>query len=188
MPKKFSHHFQEGFSKHARKIYRSCQEGGFCVCLFLGFFLVGPKKIMPERFFRSCHLKGFSNDARKIFQIMSRRDFQMIPERFFRSVKKGFSNYARKISQIMSRRGFQTMPETFFRSSQEKVFQIMPERFFQIMSRRVFQIMPERFFRSSQRRGFQIMPERFFRSSEESSNKLVKSADIMCMMEQILES
>jgi hypothetical protein len=38
----------------------------FCLCFFLG-----PKEIMPERFFRSCHLKGFSSDPRKIFQIMS---------------------------------------------------------------------------------------------------------------------
>ncbi len=155
MPKKFSHHFKEGFSKHARKISDHVTWRGF--------------QMMPER---SCQ-EGFFKWSQKDFS-----DY----------VKKGFSNYARKISQIMSRRGFSNYARNIFQIKSRKGFQIVPERFFQIMSRRVFQIMPERFFRSSQRRGFQIMPERFFRSSEESSDKLVKSADLMCMMEQILVS
>jgi hypothetical protein len=89
----------------------------------------------------------------------------------------------------MSRWVFQIMPETFFQIESRKVFQIMPERFFQIMSRRVFFKLCQRDFSDQVKEGgFQIMPERFFRSSQESSNKLAKSADIMCMMEQILES
>ncbi len=64
-------------------------------------------QVIPERFFRSCHFKGFSNDPRKISQIMSRWVFQIMPETFF---------------QIESRKVFQIMPERFFQIMSRRVF------------------------------------------------------------------
>jgi len=86
---------QGGFFKACQKYFRSCQEGGFCVCLFLVFFLFvffcWPQKNYARKIFQIMSLEGFfSNDARKVFQIMSRRVFQMIPARFFRSCQEGF--------------------------------------------------------------------------------------------------
>ncbi len=120
-------------------------------------------------------LEGFFKWSQKDFSDhVTLRVFQMIPERFLRSCQDGFFKLCQK-------HFFRSSQERFFKSCQRDFFRSCQEGFFSNYAREIFQI-------KSKKGGFQIMPERFFRSSEESSNKLAKSADIMCMMEQILES
>jgi hypothetical protein len=141
---------------------------------FLFVFFSWPQKNYARKIFQIMSLEGFFKRSQKDFSDHVKKGFfQIMPERFLRSCQEGFFKLCQKHFSDRVKKGFSNHAREIFSDHVKKGF---------------FQIMPERFFRSSQRRGFQIVPERFFRSSEESSNKLVKSADIMCMMEQILES
>lgn len=141
MPKKFSHHFQEGFSKHARKISDHVKK---VVFVFVCFWLA-PKKLCQKDF--SDHVTW--------------RVFQIMPERFFRSCQEGIFKWSQKDFSDQSRRVFQIMQERFLRSCQEGVFKLCQKHFSDQVKKRFFKSCQRDFFRSCQEGFFKLCQRDF---------------------------